>query len=350
MRQELKTHVEQIHSDFTIVDAHFDMLGDVLKKRRMGYTKVIERDFIPDFISGGVNIVVASLFVENQYVPEMAMRNALDQISALYEEIEESPDKIIICKTYQDILTAIKNKQLGVILSFEGAEPIGNDLKLLRIFYELGVRILGLVWSRRNYAGDGCHFQQVEEGQKGGLTDFGVKLVREAEKLGMFIDVSHLNDEGFWDVMKIAKKPVIASHSNSRSIVNHPRNLTDEQIKAVAKHGGVIGMNAYSDFVSEETLTKNAEGLVKHVLHIVDLVGIKHIGLGFDFCDLFTSSNPNFLPDKKEKKSFDVIKGHKNIKKFTERLIIHGFKDEEIKLILGGNFLEIYKQSLTKIN
>jgi membrane dipeptidase len=345
MKNNLNEHVQEIHKKFNIVDAHFDMLGEVLRRRKAGLKKVIERDFMPDFIKGGINIVVASLFIESEYIPEMAMRNALDQIASLYEEIEESSGEFILCKNYEDINKAIKLNKLGIILSFEGVDPIGNDLKILRIFYELGVRIVGLTWSRRNYAADGCHFHEVNEGKKGGLTDFGVAVINEAEKLGMFIDVSHLNDEGFWDVMKISKKSVIASHSNSRTIVNHARNLTDEQIKAIAKTGGVIGMNAYSDFVSEDEAGKNVEGLIKHIIHIRDLVGAEHIGLGFDFCDTFTNSNPSFLGQEAKTKAFDVIRGHGNIDKLTKALLDNGFKDEELNLILGGNFLRVYREN-----
>lgn len=346
MNGYINKNVQELHNKFNIVDAHFDMLGEVLRKRKAGYNKVIEREFIPDFIKGGLNIVVASLFIESDYIPEMAMKNALDQIGSLYEEIEESKDKFILCKNYEDINMAIKLNKLGIILSFEGVEPIGNDLKLLRVFYELGVRIVGLTWSRRNYAADGCHFHEVQEGRKGGLTDFGVSLVNEAERLGMFIDVSHLNDEGFFDVMKISKKSVIASHSNSRTIVNHARNLTDEQIIAIAKTGGVIGMNAYSDFVSRKDTEKNVEGIVNHIIHIRDLVGIEHIGLGFDFCDKFTSSNPSYLGGQSKTKGFDVINGHKNIDKLTQVLLDRGFTDKELQLILGENFLRVYRGNL----
>lgn len=328
-----------------VIDGHFDMLGYVLKKRKAGYKKVIEREFLPEFIEGGVIVVVASLFVESQYVPEMSMRNALDQIGSLYEEIEESNKEIRLCKSCEDIEEAIRSKKLAIILSFEGVEPIGNDLTMLRVFYELGVRIVGLTWSRRNYAADGCHFYNIEEGTKGGLTDFGVKLVKEAERLGMLIDVSHLNDEGFWDLIKICKKPIIASHSNAREVVKHPRNLTDEQINAIAKTGGVIGLNAYSDFVSNLQEEKSEIGLAKQAVYIKNLVGVKHIGLGFDFCDKFTTSNNSFLGGAATS-GFDVIKGHGRINSLKKALIKNGFTEDEIASVFGNNFMRIYKNDL----
>lgn len=160
---------------------------------------------MPSLIEGGVNVVIASLYIDDEFLPEMALRRALQQISALYEEIDESSGKFVLCKSFHDIEQAIKNNKLGILLSFEGVEPLYNDLSLLKIFYELGVRILGLVWSRRNFAADGCHFSAVKTGTKGGLTDFGLKLIEKADQLGMLVDVSHLNDEGFWDVIKFSR-------------------------------------------------------------------------------------------------------------------------------------------------
>lgn len=347
MNQEIDEHVKKIHEKFTIVDGHFDLLMDVSRKRDLGYKKVIENDHLPEFVEGGVNVVVSSIYIEDAFLPEMGLKKALDQISALYAEIDESPDKIMLCMTYDDILKAKIENKLGIILSFEGVDPLTNDLNLLRIFYELGVRIVGLVWSRRNFAADGSHFFERVEGQKGGLTDYGVQLIEVAENLGMFIDVSHLNDEGFLDVMKIAKKPVIASHSNCRALANSMRNLTDEQIKALASKNGIIGMNAYSMFTSDKDEEADAEHLINHVDHIVKLVGIEHVGIGFDFCDFIRALAPQRAAVR-PRKSFDVIKGHKNIKQFTKILIQRGYKDEEIGLILGGNFLNLYKEVLKK--
>ena len=330
----------------TVIDAHFDLLFDVVRQRQYGRRKVIETDYLPGFIEGGLNIVVSSIYLDDDSLPEMALRKALDQVSALYAEIDESPDKIMLCKSYADIMKAIKESKIGIMLSFEGVEPLYNDLNLLRIFYELGVRIVGLVWSRRNYAADGCHFSKVREGTRGGVTDFGVQLIEAAEALGMFIDVSHLNDEGFWDVIKIAKKPVIASHSNCRVLAGTMRNLTDEQIKALASKGGVIGINVASKFTADNDKNADIEHLVNHVDHIVKLVGIEHVGFGFDFCDQLSK----YMHTKQLKgtslKSFDVFKGHKENKYFLAEIVKRGYKHEEIKLILGGNFLRVYREVL----
>lgn len=347
MDEKIKKRIDRIHNTYTVVDAHFDLLTHVDMKRGLGYKKVIETEFLPDFKEGGVDVIVCSLYIETMFLPEMGLKKALDQISALYAEIDESPDKIMLCRTYDDILNAKEQGKLAILLSLEGVDPLTNDLNLLRIFYELGVRLVGLTWSRRNFAADGCRFGKVDEGTRGGLTDFGVRLVRLAEELGMIIDVSHINDEGFWDVMRITQRPVIASHSNCRALANSMRNLTDQQIKALSEKKGVIGMNVCSTFVSDNDENCDAKHLADHADHIAKLTGIEHVGLGFDFCDFLRI--PDMEPAVKPARSnYDVIKGHKNMKQFTEALINLGYSDEDIGMILGGNFMNIYREILRK--
>lgn len=334
--------IKNIHENFTIVDAHLDLLFDIEKKRKMGQKKVIEAGYLPEFKEGGVNIIVSSIYIEDDYLPELALRKALDQISAFYSELDESGDKIMFVKNLSDMAEALTTGGIGILLSFEGVEPLINDINLLRIFYKLGVRGVGLTWSRRNYAADGCSFARVKD-KENGLTEFGEQVVKQAEELGMVIDVSHLNETGFWDVMEITTQPVIASHSNCRAINGIMRNLTDDQIKALAKTGGVIGINAASVIVAENNA--DVKALADHVDHLREIAGIEHIGLGFDFCDqIFRDQSQN--KDKKQDGPYDVIKGHRNIYRLTEELIMRGYTDDELRLIYGENFLRVYKSVL----
>ena len=345
--ENIKEHIKRIHENDFIVDAHFDLLMDVEEERRCKKRKdVIREDYLDALKKGGMNLIVSSLFIENEFIPEMSLKNALDQISAFHYELDDLKDEIALCKSYGDIIKAKNEGKIGVMLSFEGVEPISNDLNLLRVFYELGVRGLGLVWSRRNYAADGCHFKSTREGTRGGLTDFGVEVVEEAERLGMILDVSHLNDEGFYDVMKFAKEPVIASHSDCRELVSSMRNLTDDQIKCIASKGGVIGMNAAKSFVAADKKDGDAEHLACHVDHIVKVAGVDYVGLGFDFCDLLASRKAPEKFSLEDLPKLDVMKGHAHIQEFTECLIKHGYSDDDIEKILGGNFLRVYKEVL----
>ena len=345
--ESLKDHIKRIHENDFIADAHFDLLMDVEEERRCKKRKdVIRKDYLDNLKKGGMNLIVSSLFIENEFIPEMSLKNALDQISAFHYEMDGLKDEIALCKSYDDIINTKNDGKIGVMLSFEGVEPISNDLNLLRVFYELGVRGLGLVWSRRNYAADGCHFKSTREGTRGGLTDFGVEVVEEAERLGMIIDVSHLNDEGFYDVMKFAKGPVIASHSNCRELVNSMRNLTDDQIKCIASCGGVIGMNAAKSFVAVNKNEADAEQLACHLDHIVKVAGVDYVGLGFDFCDMLALRKSPEESGKETMPKLDVMGGHAHIQEFTECLIKHGYSDDDIEKILGGNFLRVYKEVL----
>ncbi len=336
--------VKKIQRDSIIVDAHIDLLYDVEMQRRKGNTKIIETQYLPQFVEGGVNLVVSSIYINDMFIPEMALRKALNQISALHSEIDESPDKIMLCKDFEDIDRAIEEGKIGIMLSFEGVAPLYNDLSLLRVFYELGVRFVGLTWSRRNFAADGCKSLEVREGTRGGLTEFGIKLVEASEALGMIIDVSHMNDEGFSDIIKISQKPIIASHSNTKALAKHPRNLTDEQIKSIASKGGVIGMNVASLFVAEDSKNASIKHLLEHVDYIVNLVGIQHVGLGFDFCDrLFENVSVEFETSS-SRSAFDVMKSHVELDQFIDGLLKKGYSEADIELILGKNFLRIYKQ------
>lgn len=340
---KLSELARKIQKESVIIDAHSDLLFDVVRKRQMGRRKIIETDYLPSFIDGGINIIVASLYIDDEFLPEMALRRALQQISALYEEIDESFGKFVLCKNFQDIEQALMKNQLGILISFEGVEPLYNDLSLLNIFYELGVRILGLVWSRRNFSADGCHFNQIKIGTRGGLTDFGIKLIEKGNQLGMLVDVSHLNDKGFWDVIKFSKSTIIASHSNCRALASTMRNLTDQQIKAIAEKNGVIGINASNLLVADKPSDATLEYMVKHVKHIIDLVGAEHVGLGLDLCDSLISYLSPFTLKTMPFTPFDVLQGHKDLNKFIEAMLNIGLQETQIRQILGQNFLRVLK-------
>ncbi len=343
----LDKKAEEILDENIVIDAHFDLLMDLSAQRKLGFCKVMEKDHLENFKKGKLNCVVSSIFIENYMIPELSLRESLNQISALYQEIRESPSYFMMCKTFEDVQKAKEENKIGIFLSFEGVEPLYNDLNLLEIFYELGVRFVGITWSRRNYAADGSRFSEPDpEKNSNGLSDFGFELVKKAQKMGMIIDVSHLNDKGFWDVMKITTQPIIASHSDCRSIVNIERNLTDEQIKALASTGGVIGINALNKFASRMPENADVYDLVNNIDHIVNLVGIDFVGLGFDFCGHLRKFEPLIVTQNKVSRSFEILENHSNIPVLVEALLEKGYSDKDIKKILGENFLRVYKQVL----
>jgi membrane dipeptidase len=343
-QQSMKTNVTErvatLHRKSFIIDAHFDLPLDVAMRRERGERRVIETSYIEDFRAGGVDLVVGAIFIHDYFLPEMGLRRALDQITYIHEELEESPGLMRLCRTMGEAQAAREAGEVALILSLEGADPLQNDLGLLRIFYELGVRALGLVWSRRNFAADGAFFKEVREGRKGGLTPYGVKLVERAEQLGMVIDLSHINDEGFADVMEIAGNPVVASHSNCRRLADTKRNLTDRQIEMLAENGGVMGMNSVNMFVAPDKENAAVADLLDHVDHVVGICGIDHVGIGFDICNGFS----DFLQLDKALPAFDIVSSHRHLPAFTSGLTERGYSDEAITAILGGNFHRVYQK------
>lgn len=332
-----------LHKNNVVVDAHLDLAGEIYNRYMAGEKEVIKNRYLENFKKGGFNIVVSSLYIDDMFLPEMGLKIALGQISALMEDLESCDGEVVLIKTKKDLEEVTKENKIGIILSFEGLDPIGNDIRLLRIFYELGVRAGGLVWSRRNYVADGCSFSPVEEGQKGGLSKFGVEVVKQMEEMNMLIDVSHLNDEGFWDIMKFTNKPFIASHSNVRNIYGRMRNLTDEQIKAIAERNGVIGINAYKTIAGVKEGEDPIKKLADHIEYMVKLVGATHVGYGFDLCDSYYESELKFSYNPHKS---DCLHSHADAVLLTEELLIRGMTEEDVKLIIGGNFFRIYSDLL----
>lgn len=217
-----------------VVDAHFDLAAEVYERRLAGERHVVERRYLPHFREASVNLIVSSIYVPGRELPESGLRRALGQIAALREDLESVQDQICVADSREALDRAAAGGQTAVLLSLEGLDPLGNDLSLLRAFYDLGVRGAGLTWSRRNVFATGCckagEFREIP----GGLTDLGREAVARMEELGMYVDVSHLNNEGFADLCTCAKRPFIASHSNAWKIHPNYRNLRDDQIEAVA--------------------------------------------------------------------------------------------------------------------
>lgn len=336
--------IARIHEEAFIIDAHFDLLSELASRRDRGEKRVIENRYLEGLRTGKMNLIVAPIYVDDIFLPEMGLRKALSQVSHLHAEMEESPGLFRLCRNIKDAENAAADDEIGLMLAMEGADPIGNDIGLLTIFYELGVRCLGLVWSRRNYAGDGAHFQPVREGKKGGLTAFGLELIERAESLGMIIDISHLNDEGFWDVMDVTRKPVIATHANCRALASSKRNLTDDQIKTLAATGGIIGVNTIDAFIDDDPEKCTIARLIDHVDHIADLVSIEHVGIGLDLCDHV--KDYHHIP--KPFVTRDLIESHDQMADITAGLIERGYSDEDIIAILGENFRRVFGQVLLK--
>lgn len=326
---------------------HFDLPMDLYDKRDR--KNVLATDFLEDLEAGDIGVAGVALYLEDRYLPEMGLRIALDQIARLYREVDES-DRFVICRGYEEILDARRQNKIALLLTMEGIEPIGTDLDLLRVFYELGLRSLCLTHVRRNAAGDGGVFA-ANGSPRDGLTSFGREVVRECEKLGIIVDLAHISPAGFDDIIEMTTRPVIISHTNARKYFDIERNVTDEQIKAVGERGGVIGINAV--LVSPKKEEATLDRYLDHITHVRDLIGIGGVALGFDFFEFIFRQWPpeqqiafqnkfthaHFVPE---------LAKHSHSRGLTRRLIERGFSDEEIEAILFRNWMRIFEQWLGK--
>ncbi len=325
-----------IHREAIVIDGHCDTILGVTGSRFMPGSR--PRDFfsrgdtghidLPRLKEGGVTCQVMALYIEPQFKPARSARRTLELLDGFNGLIQETEDFRLATKA-EHIVNAKEAGEVSALLSIEGGEAVEGSLGVCRAFYKLGIRAIGLTWNQRNDIADGVG----EKSAGSGLTDFGVSLVKEMERLGMLVDVSHLSDTSFWAVDKIAERPYIASHSNARALASAPRNLNDKQIEALAKKGGVIGVVFLPSFVTDQPDTVTLGKLCDHIDHIKKIAGIDHVGLGSDF------DGYGVLPGKPH-----VVKDASEMPKITEELLSRGYSEEDIKKVLGGNWLRVYKQ------
>ena len=270
--ESVAQRIDRLHAG-GVVDFHFDLLIDLYEKRDQPGALVSH--FLPEFEAGGIGVLGVAIYVEDRYLPEMGLRVALDQVARLYAEVEQT-DRFAICKSFAEIEQARAANKIALVITMEGVEPLGEDLNLLRAFYELGVRSVGLTHARRNAAGSGGIFKP-SGSPRDGLTNFGRDLVRECERLGILIDLAHINPRGFEDIVELTSKPLIVSHTNARTFYDIERNASDEQIKMIGKRGGVVGVNAI--LVSPDPQTSTIDRYVDHIEHVISLTGTDGVGI-----------------------------------------------------------------------
>jgi membrane dipeptidase len=344
MNESVAERIDRLHTG-GIIDLHFDLPMDLYEKRDR--KNVLETEFLPELEAGKIGVIGAAIYIEDRYLPEGGLRVALDQIARLYAETEQC-GRFPICKSYREIQKARGADKIALLITMEGVEPLGTDLDLLRAFYELGVRSVGLTHARSNAAGHGGVFGASGSSSEG-LTSFGQDVVRDCERLGVIIDLAHINRAGFDEIFSITTKPPIVSHTNVRRYYDIERNISDEQIEMIGERGGVIGIN--SVLVSPKEEESTMDRYIDHIQHVADLIGIDCIGIGFDFFEFIYRqwpeprqqelaakfTTPHFIPD---------LRNHSHARNLTRRLIERGFTDEQIEKILRGNWLRIFQQVL----
>jgi membrane dipeptidase len=366
----MRKQPEQIHREAIVVDGHNDVttfildygfdLGmdgaDPAKRDATLYWVPVLRQLLPHpsgdellmdtdlhrLRVGGVDAQFFSIFVHPRYLPATARRRALDMIQVVHEQVARHPDQLVLARSVTDVHEAVAQGRIAALMGLEGGHAIEDDLANLREFYELGVRYMTLTWSYTPNWADSSN----DEARHGGLTDFGRTVVREMNRLGMIVDISHVSDETFFDTLEVTRAPVMASHSSVRAIADHPRNMSDDMLRALARNGGIVMINFSENFVDPEKAgvwpsvrhwishlgwtDTPLELLIDHIDHAVRVAGIDHVGLGSDF------DGTLFLPE-----------GMKDVSQFpniTVELLRRGYSEEATRQILGENALRVFSQ------
>jgi len=325
-----------LHGDAVVVDAHSDVFCDVVRRRLLGETNVLSRLHVPSWRAGGVDVVVTTLYTEEEHKPDRALRRAVMMLGAALNDIAETPD-VALCRTMAEVEAAQADGRIAFVLAMEGGEPVQDGIESLRVFYELGVRVFGFTWNQRNLLAEGVG----EERAAGGLTELGRAMVAEANRLGILLDVSHLSVKSFWDMLEASDAPIIASHSNAKALCGHRRNLDDDQIRALTQKGGVIGINGVAAFITEDPQQASLATMLDHLDYIANLAGVEQVALGPDFVDYLRVG-----PGSEGADQIDYPTGFENITKMpavTAALLERGYDEAQVRGILGGNMLRLLR-------
>jgi membrane dipeptidase len=365
----------KFHYDAIVADTHNDVLlramegEDISVETRVGHSDLVRLK------KGGVDIQVFAVWVDPIAFEKKPFKRAKDMIDTLYSIARRNSDKIAVVRNSAELEKAIAEGKICAVIGVEGGHAIENSIEKLEELYKLGVRYLGLTWNNSTDWASSA-FDETTNPDKvkiTGLSEFGKKVVEKMNELGMIVDVSHLGEKAFWDVVKVTKKPIIASHSSVYKLCPHYRNLKDEQIKAIAQTGGVVFVNFYAEYIDSTFNTKrkkleekykaqfdsirvlyehdqNAyrrarrqlmqkiaeelrpplDVLIDHIDYIAKLVGVDHVGIGSDFDGISITplemDDVTFLPN------------------ITKKLLDRGYSTDDVKKILGGNFLRVFKQ------
>lgn len=306
-----------------IADGHCDSLGDLTSGKRdlRGLDEPGHWD-ITKAQKGNIGLQFFAAFIESEYKPFLAAQRGLEHLEAALRFIDENGSDVFLIKNGKDLARLGKSKMIGLLLNVEGGEILGENLFMVDLIFRLGVRSIGLTWNERNAIGDGVG----ETGSKGGLSKFGFQVISRMNSLGMMIDVSHLNEAGFWDVVNHSGKPIIASHSCAQTLCSHPRNLNDLQLRALGRMKGVVGINFCQDFL-KDTGKATIDDVVEHICYIAEVAGVDSVGLGSDFDGI--PSTPQGLEDAAQ------------LSNLLEKLRERGFNSAEIKKICHGNFVRV---------
>jgi membrane dipeptidase len=370
---DIAERARKLHFSSIVLDTHDDTTQRFFSKDYdLGKRNPDGHVDIPRMREGGMNAIFFSIWIDGRIMGAPAVQKALDQIDAVHENVQKYSKDMMFCRTAAEVREAHKQGKIAALIGVEGGHMIGNDIRVLRMFGDLGVRYVTL----SHFYNDEWADSSTDKPAHNGLTDFGKDIVREMNRQGIMVDISHVSDKTFYDALEVSKAPLIASHSSCRALCNHVRDMSDDMIKALAAKGGVIQINYERSFIDQaykdaydkasggvvaamEKVTKECAGdeacvsrkikdletqmeasgalprvswekIIEHIDHVVKLVGAEHVGLGSDF-------DGATMPDGME----DCSK----LPKITEALMRKGYSDDDLRKILGGNILRVMEQA-----
>lgn len=316
------------HSIIDISDCHCDTLA-LFERADYFFSRLnsIGHVDLPRLIKGGVGLQFFAVCVSTQRHSGFFLKEALEYVHRYHRCLGENNNYLVSIERGSDLERARASGKIGCLLALEGAEPLEGSLELLEVFYRLGVRCLSLTWNRRNVYADGVG----EESTGGGLSRIGRKTVRCMNELGIILDLAHISPRGYYDAVALAARPPLVTHANARTLCDHPRNLTDDQLKLLAQAKGVIGLSFNPPFING---CKNAplERLIDHFVHIASVAGVEHTGIGSDFDGIPVS--------------VDGVEDTAALGNLLDALRRRGFSSREVELIAGENVRRVVKQNL----
>ncbi len=331
-----------------IADAHVDLLMEVAhRERRLDEKDVFAETWLPLLEQGGVGLQVCPIYVDVAVQPEGTLRDALSLAASFHRALLENPDRVVQVTAAADLDAVEAGERIGLMLSLEGVECFGVETWPADLFYALGVRMAGLTWNRRNAFADGA----AEEG--GGLSRLGRELVDRLVSLGVILDLAHASSGTFAEILeRAAGAPVIYSHGACRSVYDTPRNLDDDQLRALAEAGGVFGLMLHPIVIGPERRT--LDGVVDHLDHAVSLMGIERVCLGGDFTRRLWEAMPvpNVTKDGLAPPGvppglgIEGLTGPEEYPALVARLGARGWSDEEVAAVTSGNLLRFLRDSL----
>ncbi|MFF8842104.1 dipeptidase [Streptomyces sp. NPDC015127] len=327
-----------------VADAHNDLLIAVAARPPHRWAEFFRERWLPQLRDGGVTLQVLPVFIGDRFRPEGALRETLRMIECAHVIAEGNADAVRLCLDGDDIDAALADGRIALVLALESAPGVDADVELFSTLHRLGVRIASIAHWGRTPLADGSG----EDATGSRLTEAGVAALAEMERLGIIFDVSHLSASGVAHVLELATRPVMATHSSARALRDHHRNLTDDQIRGIAATGGTVCVNFLPEFLAADPAGATLDVLVDHIVHITDVAGAEHVGLGPDF---IKEVNDDITPPCCEEGyayewSLPRLEGPRGLPLVTEALNRRGMPEDTLRAVLGGNLLDLFRKEL----